>query len=698
MKRRDHRHKVSARVQENWANITAQLAAAEPQAINPVNGSLDQERSFQPLNSRKDRRAAAVRQTKQSGRRKAGSKLRKALGKTSIESDARSPQTEGDTAGKTGMASHAVRNLKHKKDNEVTTAPSSTRKTNSLRTKRAGTRRKVEPPYLPYPPLDKGATIKFDEVVRLGNGCKIGISGLRDEHGTKYVVCRDGRRFIVTRYDAWHGGGGDASAALRNHGLVVVGGMSDFREAVEKLKRFPKRPIVSKPGWSTYGFVLADGRVLGPDNQPEPLRAFTPASGFLSQGGTLEGWQEHVAAPLADHLLAAFFMMMMFAAPLLKLTNRPDNFGFELSGEAGRGKSTLQLLMASAAGPAIGIGDDTYWRSLNTTMNALETVMPLYSDMPLILDEAGLIQGGGKLQARALGMREMAFRLAAGVVKHRFGEPAGPRFRLVYMLSTNRPILSLVGVAHAAESDAIADRLITIPLLPERLHGIFDHCPPGYASTGAFAEALKQAASEDYGHALPAFLKWLAEEVAKDPKRLRARIDAHVNRFVQRSGTDTNDGSQTRVAKAVGLVYAAGRLAKAAGVLPPSYRCMHAARAALDLHRGHARAAVSFDDRLRALLRHPETIDLAKTPLAELTKAQRARCPVFLYSGRSRQRELLIPIEHIDRVLAGWRGMNDEPDVERRLKPSSDRNTRDRPIGEKGAQRPVYVFDIMDLE
>ena len=603
-------------------------------------------------------------------------------------------RTKPEGGGKIAKSDRSLkRPPKGEKASKPTGAPSSKPKQKKAKkTKRKGEAKASSDisttPLPTYPPLASAVALTSAEAVRLGNGRKVEIGGLRDEHGAKYVWCREGGRIVLTRYDSWHGGGGDASAALRTNGLVVVGSMTEIREAVEKLKRFPRLPIVSKPGWSRYGFVLADGRVLGPDGQPEPLKAFAPASGLLDQGGTLDGWRERVAAPLADHLLASFFMMMMFAAALLRLTNRADNFGFELSGEAGRGKSTLQLLMASAAGPAIGVGDATYWRSLNTTINALETVMALYDDMPLILDEAGLIQGGGKAEARALSMREMAFRLAAGLVKHRFGEPAGPRSRLVYILSTNRPISSLLGTAHAAESDAIADRLITMPLLPDRPHGIFDHCPASYESTGAFAEALKQAASEHYGHALPAFLKYLAEEMARDPKALRARIDSEVNRFVQRSGTNTNDGSQTRVAKAVGLVYAGGRLAKAAGVLPDSYRCMGAARAALDLHRMHGRVAISFDDRLLALMRHPETFDLSTHELATLTKKQRSGCPAFLYTGRSAQRELLIPIEHIDRVFPGWKGISDDADVERRLKPSSDRKTRDRPVGDKGAQRP----------
>jgi len=555
-----------------------------------------------------------------------------------------------------------------------------------------------KPPKPPYPPQKEKVIIKAQHTVTLENGRKVAIGGLCDEFDTKYVSCCAGSCSTLTRYAAWHGGSGGASTALRDQGLVIVSGIGDVGAAVAKLTRFPRAPIVTKSGWSQFGFAQSNGRVIVPEGQPEPLKAFSPASGLLDASGTLEGWIEQVATPIGNHLLASFFMMVMFTASLLRFTNRADNFGFELSGDAGRGKTTLQLLMASAAGPAIGDASTTYWRSLNTTMNALETVMPLYADMPLILDEAGLVHGAGKGDTRGQAMREMAFRLAAGAVKHRLGEPTGPRSRLVFVLSTNRPIASLLGPAHAAENEAIADRLITLPLLTDRPFGIFDHCPPAYASTGAFADALKQGASEHYGHALPVFLQYLVNEEAEHPERLRRKINSCVDRFVARSAIDTNDGSRTRVAKAMGLVYAGGLAARAAGVLPRTYRFFEAAKAALDLHTSHGRRATSFDDRLRGLLRHPGTIDLSKTDIASIPVLVLQKCPQFIYEGRSKQRELAVPVEQIDRVFSNWNASRNDPDVRRRLKVSSDRNTRDRPVGLKGAERPVYCFDITDLE
>ena len=538
---------------------------------------------------------------------------------------------------------------------------------------------------------------KAEHRVRLGSGRTIEITGLRDADGNRYILCRERNRQVLTRYADWHAGGADASATLRRHGMVIVGNIGPIREAVDQIKRFRKASIVTRSGWFDGGFALPDGRFLMPKGVADPLRAFEPAHGMLTHGGTLEGWITSVAGPLAEHQFAAFLMMVMFAPPLLRLTRRADNFGVEVCGEAGTGKSTLQLLIASAAGPATSGDGTTYWRTMNSTVNALEADLPYYHDLPLILDEAGLAPGGAKLEARAAAFRDLAFRVGAGGAKRRLGEPRGAMSRLIYVLSTNVPIASM-SASLGAESEAIMDRLITLPLLADRPHGIFEFRPLSYPTTGAFADALKAGAAEHYGHALPAFLEKLVERERRKPGVLQQRVQMCIDEFIKRCGANANDGSQKRVAEAFGLVYAAGRLAKDAGVLPASYRPGRAALAAYRLHRAHGRPVVSFDDRLRALLADPSTIDLAQTPFASLQADQVERCSAFIYTGKTGRRELAIPVKRIELVFPDWHGLKKDPEFDERLLKSSDRLTRDRPLGSNGKKEAMYCFNIMDLE
>ena len=548
------------------------------------------------------------------------------------------------------------------------------------------------------PPLDPQKAIdelKPEQTVKISNSRRVKVGAFRDDSGNRYIWFAQGKRRFVTPYSDWHGSSADASVTLRHHGLILIGEVGAIRDAVVKLKRFPLVPVVTQLGWSEHGFAFSDGRVIVATGKAEPVRSFAPVGGIWGQAGTLEDWVNNLAAPLAGHQFAAFCMMVMFAPPLLEFLNRTDNFGFEICGGAGQGKTTLLMLMASAAGPAIGSGEAMYWRALNMTPNALETKMSSYVDLPCLLDEAGLLGGSGKADTRALIMSELAFRLSAGVPKQRHGEAAGSVWRLIYVLSTNVPLSSLFA-AQGAQDQAIADRLLSL-LLNDRPHGIFDRCPPSYASTGAFADALKQAAADNYGHALPAFLQYIVNYRDREPERLRRVINRSIEKFVVHSGANRNDGSAKRVAEAFGLIYAAGLLAIEARVLPATYKPSQAALTAYRLHRAHGRPASSFADRLLNVLHHPATINLAKTKIGALSDSQRSACPAFIYTGKSGQRELAVPVQHIDTVFPGWKGMNKLPEVQMRLKPSSERLTRDRPVGRNGATAACYVFNIQDL-
>ena len=560
------------------------------------------------------------------------------------------------------------------------------------------TAKKAEPSaYTANNAISVAVTLKAERSVTMNNGSRAEVGGLRSITGERYVWVRVGSRIAITQYSLWHGSGGEASQSIRDQGVTIIGVMGAIRDAVGQLKKFPLVPLITRSGWSAYGFALGDGRVLVPAGEPEPLRILPPHVSFLARGGSLEGWRDQVAAPLAEHLYAAFFLMVMFAPALLRLTDRTDNFTFEMAGQAGRGKSTLQFIMASVAGPAIGAEGETYWRTCNATMNALETIMSQYNDMALILDEAALAPGGGNAEKRALYMRQLAFHLSLGRMKDRYGNLSGPVSRFICVLSTNRSIASMLGVAHAAEAEAIADRLMTIPLLDEREAGIFDRCPDGYETTGAFADALRTSVGEHFGHAMPAFLQYLVQARAEDEKRLRKRIASGIAKFTKAARVDMNDGSRARVAKAFGLVYVGGKLAERAGILPRGFPCMEAALACYVLHRTHGRASLSFEERLRAIASHPETIDIDELRASKLKGKKHTACQAFLYTGRSQNLELLIPVKMMRTLMPDWNDLRHDPEVLQRLRPGHKRNVVDRPVGPGGKLVPVYCFDITDL-
>ena len=354
-------------------------------------------------------------------------------------------------------------------------------------------------------------------------------------------------------------------------------------------------------------------------------------------------------------------------------------------------------LMSSVCGVPVGGEGFTYWRTCNTTMNALEDTMASYNDLMLPLDEAGSMQGAGNTEQRALALHNMIFRFSLGTVKGRRGEPPAAMSRITPVISSNRSLPSVLGPTHAAEAEVLTDRLLNIPFLDEREFGAFDYLPSGFETMTAFVGALKRSAAENYGHAIIRYLNYLVYHKYKDPARIRKFVAGTIVEFIQRSGADPNNGSQKRVAEAFGIVAAGGLLAKRAGILPKNYRPFEAALECHGLHRDHGRMSRTFDDRLKSLLRDPKTIDLDAISPADLTDKMLIESRCYLRTGRSGDRYLLVPKKFRDRLLPGWNLIRHDSDVELRHVKHQQRNAKVELFG-NGIQRTCYRFDITELE
>lgn len=182
---------------------------------------------------------------------------------------------------------------------------------------------------------------------------------------------------------------------LSSKGMVIVAkaAKASVIQQVEELEVFTDRLIFARPGWCQGQFANASGRVFAPRGDKKGTIAFIPNSAKCSRRGTHAKWKQQVAGRLVGHPIPGFAIMACLAAPLLELVGRTDNFGFEFSGEGGKGKSTTQRLMASAVGPAME-KHRGYITSFHMTPAAIEKSMQLHSDMPFIIDEANLFGSG----------------------------------------------------------------------------------------------------------------------------------------------------------------------------------------------------------------------------------------------------------------------------------------------------------------
>lgn len=313
----------------------------------------------------------------------------------------------------------------------------------------------------------------------------------------------------------------------------------------------PREQLIAatRTGWhETDGgrcFVLP-GNTIGSDavrHQSEH-----PGVDDFRQSGTLDGWREQVARCCRGNPVLLLTVSAAFAGPLLKTAALRDagGHGIHLVGDSSRGKTSALQAAASVWG---GPGFVRTWRA---TGNGLEAAAAALNDTCLILDEIS------ECDPREIG--GVVYALANGHGKQRARREGGSRQAArwrVIALSTGERTLS----AHMSEGGARVKagqqaRLLDLPAT-ERAHGAFDELH-GHADGRAFADTLKQAAELHYGHAGPAFVRYLLE-CGHDLPDLYAQA-RQAGRF------DAGDELAGRAAGVFALVGLAGELATEAGL------------------------------------------------------------------------------------------------------------------------------------
>jgi hypothetical protein len=486
-----------------------------------------------------------------------------------------------------------------------------------------------------------------------------------------------------------------ADETLARCNIILLGDdrKSLYRQ-VERLRDFPSRRLIEQPGWGTDYFALPSGATFSPSDRSgeTPIVLFEKVPGKCRKKGTHEDWLEHVAVPLASQALASFALMIMFAAPLLRIIKRNGNFGFELAGPKAVGKSTLQYIATSVVGPSMDGRGKNYWISGNATVAGLEGVIPEHADLPIVIEEMNLFAAGAVSKPRAAQFDALVWSLADGSVKARHKDHGQQRCRFVYLTSTNEPLAALLEGQRKEVSSAAADRLLTLPVGLDRPNGVFDSIPPEYEDAGEFATALTAAVGRYYGTALPLFLQGLVQARHESQSRLRKQIEKLMAKFRQKVGVDPSKRYSRRVVDAFGLVYAAGVLAKRYGALPATFNCLRAARRAYELNRSITEN-LSNADRVMKLARRGDVIKLRSGRLRKLTDAEVERAAGFV-SRKGKHRELLLTQAALRRVFADPKAGLKDPEVKAMLNSDAGRKTVKRQIRANRRPERVYCFRL----
>jgi putative DNA primase/helicase len=367
-------------------------------------------------------------------------------------------------------------------------------------------------------------------------------------------------RYIVLPQSSLLAAGGiEGMRILRDAGADVFG--KHVKRILEYLDSEHRRFSAQYPddflvlakvvGWHPVGqrFVLP-GQVIG---APGGVWFNGKNDGVLySAGGNFKDWKTQVAAPCENNSYLQFAISCAFAGPLLEPLNIPG-LGFHYYGDSTTGKSTALSIAASPWGP-----QKPFMMSWRNTSNGLEaqaasrssTLIPLdesHQADPRVLDDAVylLLNGTGKGRMR----KDMTLRDT-------------DQWRIAVLSSGERSIETHQAAAKIDHKVGQTVRMIDVPVI-NGPHGLFSDIHR--AKNGAeFADALREAADKNYGHA---GTKFIAELINHYPSLdLPARLAATLQEFEKTEGA--LGAQDRRVARCFALAALAGELAIEWGILP----------------------------------------------------------------------------------------------------------------------------------
>ncbi len=361
------------------------------------------------------------------------------------------------------------------------------------------------------------------------------------------------------------GDGSDVRERLLDGGLFLAPGRKAREKLAEYLGRcFPPERVQCTPrlGWHDIPggpvFVLPES-ALGADSavklrhQTDRPDAVPP----LARSGSLEDWQQAVAALAVGNSRLAFSISTALASPLLRLVSA-EGGGFNVKGPSSIGKTTT----LRAAGSVWGGGGLSGWcRSWRATDNALEAVAAAHCDLLLCLDEMG--------EAEPEVVARTSYMLANGAGKGRASRDGSARraaeWRLLFLSTGEVGIAERMAETRGGPKRARAGQEVRVLDIPADtgVYGLFETLH-GHERPGALADALRAAAGCFYGVAGRMWLEYLAA----DPDGVAAAAREVMVLFVARNIPANADGQVRRAANRFAIVAAAGEVATAAGILP----------------------------------------------------------------------------------------------------------------------------------
>ena len=321
----------------------------------------------------------------------------------------------------------------------------------------------------------------------------------------------------------------------------------------------------TRTGWLNdrlESFVLP-GRIVGTPAGVDPADVAYAggASAMFRHAGTLEEWQQHVAALASGNLKMEFCLCAAFAGPLLHVAG-VKNSGFHIVGPSSTGKTTHLHLANSVWDSYDSMGT---WKS---TDNGKESEAAFRNDTLICLDEIN--------EANAKTIGSVVYMLGNGQGKTRSKKDGGLReqkkFRLVFFSSGEVSLESIITSAGGQHQAGMDVRAVPVPLDKADVKDMH-----GFGSSRGLCDAVQAGTRRHFGTAGPAFVERLLP-VLRDaehelrPLLRREGLQAVSADIISEAGydMDTSDPQIQRISEAFALVCVAGLLAVEFEVLPKS--------------------------------------------------------------------------------------------------------------------------------
>ncbi|WP_448326739.1 DUF927 domain-containing protein [Sulfitobacter sp. M13] len=347
----------------------------------------------------------------------------------------------------------------------------------------------------------------------------------------------------------------DSNAVLRDladSGLLIFGRNKKANDRLLDLLNeiTPQRqiPTVTTPGWfrdehgEVMGFALPSGEYVGCAGS-RPVRLVEGARvAFPKPRGTADMFTAAVVETFkyADsNFYWTLGVAAGFAGPILGLL-KDRSCGFVFSGHSSLGKTLGQQLGAAVfASPEDG---DGLLHSAKTTPNAIEDLCVITTHTTFMFDEIGAFQDKKYLES-------MLFGMSGGVSKARKKDRnVGLAQRVKY-----NPFVvmsSEFGIKQEIESGGGKYRAGLVARFP-------DIDVSGGVSVDKVSRDIMEAVNHNYGHAGPAFIKYLISSgVVKDKAKLVREVDAIIAQLSQGKAAVI-----ARAAKPFAIAQRAGELA-----------------------------------------------------------------------------------------------------------------------------------------